>query len=152
MTKKSGNARRVDAPEITPSCGNVFLDLGFELEEALELEANIIKELQLRNDIKQSAVAEINGEIARRGLNKTQAAEMLQISRPRLSDITHLKVEKFSTDSVFDLLFRLGKVVKLVIEPAPPLAAATKPRQTKPKSKAAVAAKSERETVKAKTY
>ena len=104
---------------VTPAEGNVFEDLGFSKDDAVELRAEVISELDQRNNIKRAMVNGVKAEIARRGLTMVEAAKVLDISRPRLSDITHFKVEKFSIDAVSDLMARLGRNVQVVIEDAP---------------------------------
>ena len=53
-------------------------------------------------------------EIASRGLKQAQAAKLLGISQPRVSDLLRGRVELFSADTLIDMLARLGIKVRLV--------------------------------------
>lgn len=56
--------------------------------------------------------------IARRDnnhLKQSQAAEILMVSRPRVSDVVNIKVGKFTIDALVDMLSRIGKPVRLVV-------------------------------------
>jgi predicted XRE-type DNA-binding protein len=119
MTKKIPVAAPDAVMHITPADGSVFEDLGFSKDDAKELRAEVINELDQRNKIKRVMVNGVKAEIARRGLTMVEAAKVLEISRPRLSDITHFKVEKFSIDAVADLMARLGRSVRVVIDDVP---------------------------------
>lgn len=88
---------------IQESSGNVFADLGFEPEEALNL--------KLRSDL----MIEIAKLIEVRGLTQTAAAEVLQVTQPRISDLVRGKVERFSVDSLIEMLGHAGVEVSLVV-------------------------------------
>jgi plasmid maintenance system antidote protein VapI len=53
--------------------------------------------------------------------NATQAtaAEVLQVTRPRVSDVVNHKVEKFTIDALVSMLSRIGKRVHLVFGTIP---------------------------------
>jgi predicted XRE-type DNA-binding protein len=53
-------------------------------------------------------------ELGSRGLKQAQAAKLLGISQPRVSDLLRGRVELFSADALIDLLARLGIKVRLV--------------------------------------
>jgi predicted XRE-type DNA-binding protein len=78
------------------SGGNVFRDLGFPPEEA--------KHLLIRADL----MIEITKLIARRGLTQAKAAALFRVSQPRISDLTRGKIEKFSIDTLVEMLGRAG--------------------------------------------
>jgi len=85
-----------------PSSGNVFRDLGFSREEAEHLKVRAILMLHVQ-------------EIVRgRRLRQTQAAKMLGVTQPRVSDLLRGRIDLFSTDTLIDMLTRLGAHVKLV--------------------------------------
>lgn len=48
-------------------------------------------------------------------LKQTEAAQILMVSRPRVSDVMNRKTAKFSIDTLVELLSRVGKPVKLAI-------------------------------------
>lgn len=104
---------------VTPINGNVFDDLGFAKPVAEDLQKKVLREIEQRNNIKRVMVDGLKQEIARRGLSAEAAASILAISRPRLSDITRFKVEKFSIDCVSDLMTRMGQTVHVVIDDSP---------------------------------
>lgn len=104
---------------VTPVSGNVFEDLGFGKPVAEEMQKKVLREIEQRNKIKRVMVDGLKQEIARRGLSAEAAASILAISRPRLSDITRFKVEKFSIDCVSDLMARMGQTVHVVIDASP---------------------------------
>lgn len=95
-----------DQLKFTPSSGNVFLDLGFEPEEAeiLAMRSQLMCELELL--------------IHNRRWTQAQAAETLKISQSRVSDLVRGKWEKFSLDMLLTLAARAGLRTHLVIEAA----------------------------------
>lgn len=44
------------------------------------------------------------------------AAGVLQVARPRVSDVVHHKVEKFTIDALVGMLSRIGKQVRLAVQ------------------------------------
>ena len=94
---------------------SVFDDLGFTPEETVQLISDAQKEITQRNALKLAAIEAIKAEIHLRDMNVTAAAQFLEISRPRLSNITNAKLEKFSIDSAIDLLTKFGKSVQFSI-------------------------------------
>lgn len=46
---------------------------------------------------------------------QAQAAEILMVSRPRVSDVVNMKVSKFTIDTLVNMLSRVGKPVRLAI-------------------------------------
>ncbi|MBI4481934.1 MAG: XRE family transcriptional regulator [Acidobacteria bacterium] len=90
--------------KIVPSSGNVFRDLGFSPEEAEHLRVRSILMLHVQ-------------EIVRgRRLRQAQAAKILGVTQPRVSDLLRGRIDLFSTDTLIDMLTRLGGQVKLVVK------------------------------------
>jgi predicted XRE-type DNA-binding protein len=56
--------------------------------------------------------------LASRGLTQVRAAKLLQVTQPRVSDLLRGRIDLFSTDSVIDMLARLGVRVRVVLKPA----------------------------------
>ncbi|VWC73568.1 helix-turn-helix domain-containing protein [Burkholderia contaminans] len=81
---------------IIESSGNVFADLGFSEEEAMLL--------KLRADL----MASLRAAIDTRGWTQAQAAEIMGIGQPRVSDLIRGKWEKFSLDMLLTLAVRVG--------------------------------------------
>ena len=48
-------------------------------------------------------------------LKQSEAAEILMISRPRVSDVVNKKTAKFTIDTLVEMLSRVGKTVKLAV-------------------------------------
>jgi len=89
-------------PRVTRSSGNVFRDLGFAPDKA--------EHLPVRADL----MIRLEKELGSRGLKQAQAAKLLRISQPRVSDLLRGRVELFSADALIDMLARLGIKVRLV--------------------------------------
>lgn len=87
---------------VTRSSGNVFRDLGFPPEKA--------EHLLVRADL----MIRLEKELGARGLKQVQAAELLGITQPRVSDLLRGRVELFSADALIDMLARLGIKVRVV--------------------------------------
>ena len=49
------------------------------------------------------------------GFAPAEAAEILMVSRPRVSDVVNKKTAKFTIDTLVEMLSRVGKPVKLAI-------------------------------------
>jgi predicted XRE-type DNA-binding protein len=90
-----------DENKITPSSGNVFVDLGFN-----EAEAQV---LALRADL----MAQLEKTIKARKMTQVAASRILGVSQGRVSDLTRGKVEKFSLDMLVIFAAKLGKPAKV---------------------------------------
>ena len=97
---------RKSSLKITPSTGNVFRDLGFAAEEA--------EHLLVRADL----LIQLQKALASRGLTQAKAAKILRITQPRVSDLLRGRIDLFSTDSLIDMLARLGVQVRIVLKPS----------------------------------
>lgn len=89
---------------VTPSTGNVFRDLGFRREEA--------EHLLVRADL----LIHVQKLIASRRLKQREAATLLRISQPRVSDLVRGRIDQFSTDMLIDMLARFGVRVPLAVK------------------------------------
>ena len=90
--------------KVTPSTGNVFRDLGFRREEA--------EHLLVRADL----MIQVQKLIASRRLKQREAAKLLRVSQPRVSDLLRGRIDLFSTDALIDMLARLGARVRLSVQ------------------------------------
>ncbi len=97
---------RKDRSKLTRSSGNVFRDLGFAAEEA--------EHLLIRSDL----VIQLQKVIASRGLKQGEAAHILRVTQPRVSDLLRGRIDLFSTDALIDMLGHLGLRVQLVLKPS----------------------------------
>jgi predicted XRE-type DNA-binding protein len=93
---------------VTPSTGNVFRDLGFSKEES--------EHLLVRADL----LIEVQKAIMSRRLKQAEAAKMLRVTQPRVSDLLRGRIDLFSTDALIDMLASLGVGVRLVVRPGRP--------------------------------
>jgi predicted XRE-type DNA-binding protein len=91
---------------ITPSTGNVFRDLGFSKDES--------EHLLVRADL----LIQVQRAIAAKRLKQAEAAKVLRVTQPRVSDLLRGRIDLFSTDALIDMLARLGVGVRLVVRPA----------------------------------
>ncbi len=89
--------------KLTRSSGNVFRDLGFASEEA--------EHLEIRADL----MIYIEKTIKSRGLKQAEAAKIMRVTQPRVSDLLRGRIDLFSTDTLIDMLARLGVRVRLVV-------------------------------------
>ncbi len=93
------------ATKLRRSSGNVFRDLGFPAEEAANLR------------IRAELMARLRKLIEARRLTQAEAAELLGVSQPRISDLFRGKIDLFSIDTLVTMLGRTGAHVSLVIHP-----------------------------------
>ena len=85
-----------DALKVTPSTGNVFRDLGFSKEES--------EHLLVRADL----LIQLQKAIAAKELKQAEAATVLRVTQPRVSDLQRGRIDLFSTDTLINMLARLG--------------------------------------------
>ncbi|MBM4121312.1 MAG: helix-turn-helix domain-containing protein [Nitrospira sp.] len=50
-----------------------------------------------------------------RGVKQAEAAKVLGVTQPRISDLVRGRIDLFSVDSLIDMLARLGIRVRLVV-------------------------------------
>jgi predicted XRE-type DNA-binding protein len=99
---------KTSAVRVTPSTGNVFRDLGFSKEES--------GHLLVRADL----LIQAQKAITSRRLTQAEAARVLRVTQPRVSDLLRGRIDLFSTDTLIDMLARLGVSVRLVVKPGRP--------------------------------
>jgi predicted XRE-type DNA-binding protein len=86
------------------SSGNVFHDLGFSDNEA--------ENLRVRADLMIS----LSKLIEARGLTQAQAAKLLGVTQPRVSDLMRGKIQLFSVDSLIEMLGHAGTHVSITVK------------------------------------
>lgn len=101
---------------ITPVGGNVFADLGFEPEEAAALKVESQRFISEKLAIKDSLMTELAEWIETNNLKQADAAEILGVTRRRVSDVINKKAIKFTIDALVDMLARAGKHVRLSVQ------------------------------------
>jgi len=92
--------------KVTRSSGNVFRDMGFRPDEA--------RHLLVRSEL----MLKIEKLLREKGLTQAAAARIMGVSQPRVSDLLRGKVGLFSTDSLIDMLAKLGVTVRLAFAPS----------------------------------
>ncbi len=100
---------------VTKAGANLFLELGFSPEEAKRLQAASRKQINDTRLLKQQLMTELSMWIEKHHLKQADAAEILMVSRPRVSDVVNQKTAKFTIDTLVEMLSRIGKPVKLAI-------------------------------------
>jgi predicted XRE-type DNA-binding protein len=107
-TTRNTTEREVNRPgpgtrgaRVTDSSGDVFADLGIELDHAERLKVDI--------------AIEISGVIARSGLTQTQVADIIGADQAKVSNLTRGKLKGFSLDRLVQYLLRLGYDIDLHI-------------------------------------
>jgi predicted XRE-type DNA-binding protein len=100
---------------VTKPGANLFLELGFTPSEAKRLQAASRKQINDTRLLKQQLMEELSIWIEKHHLKQAQAAEILMVSRPRVSDVVNKKTAKFTIDTLVEMLSRVGKPVKLAI-------------------------------------
>ena len=100
---------------VTKPGANLFLELGFSPQEAKRLHAASRKHINHTQRLKRQLMDELSSWIAKHHLKQAEAAEVLMVSRPRVSDVVNKKTGKFTIDTLVEMLSRVGKPVKLAI-------------------------------------
>lgn len=100
---------------VTRPGANLFLELGFPAAEARHLHAASRKQINDTRLLKQQLMIELSNWITEHQLKQADAAQILMVSRPRVSDVVNRKTAKFTIDTLVEMLSRVGKPVKLAI-------------------------------------
>lgn len=100
---------------VTKPGANLFLELGFSPAEAKRLQAASRKQINDTHVLKQQLMDALSAWIAEHQLKQAEAAEILMVSRPRVSDVVNRKTAKFTIDTLVEMLSRVGKPVRLAI-------------------------------------
>ena len=85
--------------------GNVYADLGFKDPDRLLVKAEL--------------VTEIASIISKRGLKQAEAAELLGLTQPKLSNMLRGHFHGLSERRLIDCLTRLGRDVQIVVKEKP---------------------------------
>ena len=100
---------------VTPADGNVFADLGFDADQARDLQARSRAIIDEKLAIKVSLMDALTAWIKREKLRQADAAAILGVSRPRVSDIVKKKTQNFTIDALADMAMRTGQKVQVSI-------------------------------------
>jgi predicted XRE-type DNA-binding protein len=91
----------------TPPDGNVFLDIGFDADEA----ANLL--------VRADLMMMIENIVNTRGLKQKDAAKLLGVSQPRVSDLLRGQIDAFTIDSLVNMLGKAGMRVAVTVTELP---------------------------------
>ena len=100
---------------ITPAGGNVFADLGFSPKQAKAMLEDADERIAKVQKLKKDAAIAIAQWMQTEKLTQVAASEILEVSRPRVSDLVNAKLGRFSLDTLVAMLLRTGKNVELVV-------------------------------------
>jgi predicted XRE-type DNA-binding protein len=98
-------AQRKNRPEVVPSSGNVFIDLGVANAEEKQTKVRL-------------AVA-INQIIHGQRLSQTTAARRLKVNQPKVSALSNYQLDGFSVERLMNFVTALDRDVDIVIRPKP---------------------------------
>lgn len=108
--------RNIKLGHITPAGANIFAELGFDPNEAAKLLGESNKIISEKLAIKEALMTELAVWIEEKDLKQAEAAQILGVTRPRVSDVINKKSIKFTIDSLVDMLARTGKHVQLSVQ------------------------------------
>jgi predicted XRE-type DNA-binding protein len=92
--------------KIMESGNELFNDLGFSQEQSGKL------------TIKSYLMMQVEAFIKEKGMTQDQAAKLMGVSRPRISDVKRGKIDKFTIDALVDMLTRAGLHIAVTVEHA----------------------------------
>ena len=98
-------AQRKSKPDVVPSSGNVFADLGVTNPEEKQTKVRL-------------AVA-INQIIQGRKLSQMAAARRLNVNQPKVSALSNYQLDGFSVERLMNFLTALDRDVDIIIRRAP---------------------------------
>jgi predicted XRE-type DNA-binding protein len=98
-------AKRKDKPEVVPSSGNVFADLGLPNAEEKQTKVRL-------------AFA-INQIIVGQHLSQMAAARSLEVNQPKISALRNYQLDGFSVERLMNFLTALDRDVEILIRPKP---------------------------------
>ena len=89
--------------QITKGQDNIFDDLGFEVEEAVNLKIRADLILDLQKHIKQQE------------WTQQEAADFFNETQPRISNLMNGDIERFSIDKLVQMIVKAGMKIKVEI-------------------------------------
>jgi len=96
---------KTNSKAITPGSGNVFADLGLRNPEEKQTKVRL--------------AVEINRIIEAEHISQASAAKLLQINQPKISALTHYKLDGFSVERLMNFLTALGADVQISVHKRP---------------------------------
>ena len=92
-----------DEPKSTANCGNIFADLDLPDPELLLAKAKL--SIKIEKLIKE------------RKLTQKQAAKIMGLTQPNVSDLLRGRLDGFTLDRLFRCLDALGQEIEIVVRP-----------------------------------
>ena len=89
------------ANHVTPADGNIFEDIGFPPGEARNLKIRSMLMLTAKRFIED------------RDLTQAEAAQLMGVSQPRISDLVRGRIGQFTIDSLINMLTNAGVPVEV---------------------------------------
>lgn len=111
MDKIDINIRHITKPQ-----QNLFSDLGFSEEDAHQYQQESQERIRYALALKEQLMEELILWIQKAHLTQKEAAKILHVTRPRVSDVVNKKMHKFTLDALVDMLGYIGKPIKVVID------------------------------------
>lgn len=97
---------------VTPSCGNIFADLDLPDPELLLAKAKL--SIMIEHLIKE------------RRLTQAQAAKLMGLTQPNVSDLVRGRLDGFTLDRLFRCLEALDQEIEIMVRPKRPSQEAVK--------------------------
>lgn len=104
-----------DIRHVTKAGANLFAELGFAPNEARQYQAESQALVSQTVALKEQLMGELASWIEAHDLRQAEAAEILRVTRPRVSDVVNKKASKFTIDTLVEMLARVGKPVKVMV-------------------------------------
>jgi predicted XRE-type DNA-binding protein len=104
-----------DIRHMTRAGTNLFAEPGLAPDEANRYQAESRAVIDHALELKVQLMGELAGRIKQEGLKQAEAAEILRVTRPRVSDVVNGNTGKFTLDALVGMLVRAGKPVKMVV-------------------------------------
>jgi len=82
--------------------------------EALEDDPAVADNLRLRAEM----MNELRNHIEQEGITQEEAARLMSMTQPRISDLVRGKIDRFTIDMLVNMLARVGIHVELVLKQA----------------------------------
>ena len=98
-------AKKKDKPDVLPSSGNVFADLGLPNAEEKQTKVRL--------------AFEINHIIAGQHLSQTAAARSLEVNQPKISALRNYQLDGFSVERLMNFLTALDRDIEILIRQKP---------------------------------
>jgi phage-related protein/predicted XRE-type DNA-binding protein len=106
VSEERTHMKSINGTTVTKGSGDVFADLGFSPAES--------RNLRIRSEM----MSALRSFIEKEALTQADAARRLNVSQPRISDLTRGKISRFSLDTLVNMLTDAGLEVDFRIKPS----------------------------------